>query len=159
MTSPCRISANWGFSGSLFHVFLYKMRYLVVNRKRIHYSCEDGVENLSLTITACHHSASLVMPIGDPWDDFFLSLPHTYDRFLYYRKTVYLWDFLEAFVMFFPYKILYLVVRRKNNPLFVWGWDRIIRPSRSMFVITRQAIWCQSVILGTGFSIPPSHSW
>ena len=28
-------------------------------------------KNLSLAITVCHHSASLVMPIGDPWDGFF----------------------------------------------------------------------------------------
>ena len=28
-------------------------------------------KNLSLTITVCHHSASLVMPIGDARDGFF----------------------------------------------------------------------------------------
>ena len=39
--------------------------------KRIHYLCEGGIENLSLVITTCHHSASLVMPIGDPRDGFF----------------------------------------------------------------------------------------
>ena len=33
-------------------------------------------------------------------------------------------DFLEAFFMFFPYKMGYLVVSKKKNPLFVWGWDR-----------------------------------
>ena len=27
-----------------------------------------GLKNLSLVITICHHSASLVMPIGDPRD-------------------------------------------------------------------------------------------
>ena len=37
--------------------------------------------------------------------------------------------------------------------------DRKIHPSRSPFVITRQASWCQLVILGTDFSIPPTHSW
>ena len=30
-----------------------------------------GWKNWSLTITICHHSASLVRPIGDPWDGFF----------------------------------------------------------------------------------------
>ena len=45
------------------------------------------------------------------------------------------------------------MVSKKNNPLFVWGWGRKIRLSRS------PASWCQSVILGTDFSIPPSHSW
>ena len=65
-------------------------------------------------------------------------------------------DFLEVF---FQYKMRYLVVSKKKNPLFVWGWDRKIRPSWSPFVITWQASWCQSVILGTDFSIPPSHPW
>ena len=36
----------------------------------IHYSCEDGIKNLSLVITICHYSASLVMPNGDPRDEF-----------------------------------------------------------------------------------------
>ena len=30
-----------------------------------------GLKNRSLAITDCHHSASLVMPIADPWDKFF----------------------------------------------------------------------------------------
>ena len=30
-----------------------------------------GKKNPSLAITVCHHSASLVMPIGDPRDGFF----------------------------------------------------------------------------------------
>ena len=29
------------------------------------------MKNPSLVITTCHRSASLVMPIGDPWDRFF----------------------------------------------------------------------------------------
>ena len=37
----------------------------MVSKKKNH-SCEYGMENLSLLITVCHHSASLVMPIGDP---------------------------------------------------------------------------------------------
>ena len=67
--------------------------------------------------------------------------------------------FLEIFFMFFQYIMRYLVVSKKKNPLFVWGWDRNICPSWSLFVITRQASWCQLVILWTDFSIPPSHSW
>ena len=51
------------------------------------------------------------------------------------------------------------MVSKKKNPLYVWGWDRKIRPLQSPFVITRQASWWQSVILGTDFSIQPSHSW
>ena len=42
-----------------------------------------GSKNLSLGITLCHHSASLVMPNRDPWDGFFLeSYSHTHERFL-----------------------------------------------------------------------------
>ena len=52
----------------------------------------------------------------------------------------------------------YLVVCKKKNPLFMWGLDRKICPSRSPFVITRQASWCQTVILRTDFSITPLHS-
>ena len=38
-----------------------------------HYLCEVWIEaNPSLAITVCHHSASLVMPNGDPWNGFFL---------------------------------------------------------------------------------------
>ena len=67
-------------------------------------------------------------------------------------------DFLDAFscCCFFS-KIN--EVSKKNNPLFMWGWDRKICPTWSPFVITQQALWCQSMILGTDFSIPPSHSW
>ena len=39
--------------------------------------CEDGIENLSLVITICHHSASLVMSIGDP-QEIPQTLKHTY---------------------------------------------------------------------------------
>ena len=52
-----------------------------------------------------------------------------------------------------------LVVSKKKNPLFMGGWIERIRPSRSPFVIIWQASWCQSVILATGFSIQPTHSW
>ena len=31
----------------------------------IYYLCEDGIENPSLKLTICHHSASILMPIGD----------------------------------------------------------------------------------------------
>ena len=61
--------------------------------------------------------------------------------------------------MFFHYKMRYWVVSKKKNPLFVWGWDRKFHSSQYPIVITRQALWCQSVILATDFSIPLSHSW
>ena len=49
------------------------MSYLISGEeeRETNYSCEDGIENLSLTINVCHHSASLVMPIGDPRNGFF----------------------------------------------------------------------------------------
>ena len=60
-------------------------------------------------------------------------------------------DFLEAFFMFFLYKMWYLVVSKKKNPLLVWGWDRKIHHLWSLFVITPQASWCQSLILWMNF--------
>ena len=56
-------------------------------------------------------------------------------------------------------KMWYLMVAKKKNPLVIWRWDRKIHPSESPFVITGQASWCETVILGTDFPIPPSHSW
>ena len=53
----------------------------------------------------------------------------------------------------------YLVVSKKKYPSWLWGWDRKICPSWSPIAITRQASWCQSVILRTDFSIPPLYSW
>ena len=41
----------------------------------------------------------------------------------------------------------------------MWGVDRKIRPSQSPSGTTRQASWCHTVILGTDFSIYPSHLW
>ena len=61
----------------------------------------------------------------------------------------------SIFLQVFPISMMYLVVSRKKNPLFMWGWDRKIRPLRSPIVITQQTSWCQSVILVTDFSIPP----
>ena len=63
------------------------------------------------------------------------------------------------FMQVFPINMRYLAMSKKKNPLFVWGWDRKTRPSRLPFAITRRTSWCQSVIIGTDFSIPPLHSW
>ena len=76
-----------------------------------------------------------------------------------YVASQHIQNFLEAFFMFFfQFEMRYLVVSKKKNPLFVWGWDRKIRPSRSPFVITPQASCSQTVILGKDFFIPSSHS-
>ena len=52
---------------------------------------------------------------------------------------------------FFKHKMRYLMVSKKKNLLFMWGWDRKIQPS--------EASWCQTEILTRVFSIPPSRSW
>ena len=59
---------------------------------------------------------------------------------------------------FWNMKMHYSMVSKKNNPLIVWGGYRKIRLLGSPFVITRQASWCQSVILMMDFSILPSAS-
>ena len=50
------------------------------------------------------------------------------------------------------------VCKKKNLP-WVWGIDRKFCPSGSQSGITRQDSWCQTMTLGTDFSIYPSHSW
>ena len=45
--------------------FQYKMKCLVVSKKIIHNLCENVIEKSVCVITVCHHSPSLVMPIGD----------------------------------------------------------------------------------------------
>ena len=63
-------------------------------------------------------------------------------------------DFLEVCFVFFQNEMRYLVVSKKNNALFVWGWERKHCPAWSPFIITCQASWCQSVVLGTEFCKP-----
>ena len=67
MTSVCRNSANSGFSGSLFHVFLFcffsKLNEVLSDEQE---KCEDRIDNLSL-----------VMPIGDPWDGYSIPPSHS----------------------------------------------------------------------------------
>ena len=49
-------------------------------------------------ITVCHHTASLVMPIGDPRDGIFQSHPHTHDGFSLARVyEMYQHDFFSFF--------------------------------------------------------------
>ena len=58
--------------------FQYKMRYLVVRKKKIiHYSCEDGIEK---SVPRDHRFSSLVKPRdANRWSSgrIFLSHPHT----------------------------------------------------------------------------------
>ena len=66
----------------------------------------------------------------------------------------------SLFHVFFSIKLRYLVVSKKKNPLFVWGWDIKTLPSWSPFVITRQPSDDKRWSRGTYFSIPSSHeSW
>ena len=46
------------------------------------------------------------------------------------------------------------MVNKKKILLFVWRWDRKIRPLDSPFVITQHALWCQMVILRKDFFYP-----
>ena len=82
MTSPCRISAYSGFSGSLFQVFKYKLGIKWWARKRIHNSCEDGIEK---SVPRDHWLSSLGKPRdANRWSSgqIFLSHLHIHDRFL-----------------------------------------------------------------------------
>ena len=45
--------------------------YILIWDKNIRYPYLVCKKNLSLLITVCHHSTSLVMPIGDPQNGFF----------------------------------------------------------------------------------------
>ena len=71
---------------SVFRDF-WKLNFKLKNsgeQEIIHYSREGRIEksNLSLGITVCHRSASLVMPSGDPRDEFFYpTLTHMIDSF------------------------------------------------------------------------------
>ena len=56
---------------------------------------------------------------------------------------------------FFKHKMRNLMVSKKKTPLFVWEGDRKIHPSRFPIVITRQASWSQTVVLGTDFLSHP----
>ena len=91
-------------------------------------------------------------PYADPWRHCNVNIASPCRISAYSRFSGRL---LQAF--FNINEVLYS--EQENNSSFVWGWDRKIRPSWSPFVITRQASWCQSVILVTDFSISPSHSW
>ena len=59
------------FLEAFFIFFKYKMLCLVVSKKRIHYSCEAGIEKSVPHDHRFHLSALLVMPIGDPPGRFF----------------------------------------------------------------------------------------
>ena len=60
----------------------------MMSKKRIHYSCEDGIEKSPLKMIVCHHSASLVIPIGDPQDGFFyLTLTFMIDSYIPLQRT------------------------------------------------------------------------
>ena len=55
---------------------------------------------------------------------------------------------------YFKHKTRYSMVSKKSNPLIMWGCDRKIRPSGSLFVITQQDSWCKTVIVRTDFFYP-----
>ena len=76
---------------SIFRNFweLFKHENAVFNGEQEKESiCRVRVEskNLSLGITVCYQSASLMMTNGDPWDRYFYTHPHTHDIFLYCKQ-------------------------------------------------------------------------
>ena len=58
----------------------------MVSKKKIHNLCNGKIENPSLGIIVCHHSARLVMPNSDPRDGFSI-LPSHPDIFLQYTDN------------------------------------------------------------------------
>ena len=76
--------------------FQYEMRYLVVSKKKIHYSCEDGIEK-SVPHDHCLSSFGKPRdaPIGDPRDRFFYPIPtlmmDAYNHYTNVQKYVFLW--------------------------------------------------------------------
>ena len=87
--SSCRISAYSGFSGCLFHDFPIKNEvFCGEQEKESIIRVRMGWKNPTLAITVCHHTASLVMPIGDPRDGFFYpTLTTPYNRLLWWQVT------------------------------------------------------------------------
>ena len=72
-----------GFLEGLFKFFQYKWGIKWWARKRIHYSCEVGIEK---SVPRDHRLSSLGKPRdANRWSSgrIFLSHPHTHDRFLY----------------------------------------------------------------------------
>ena len=52
----------------------FKYKTVVLNGEKeneFHYLCEDGIKNLSIVITICHRSGSLMMSNSNPQDIFF----------------------------------------------------------------------------------------
>ena len=58
--------------------------------KRLHYSCDGRIEKSVPQDHLCYHSASLVMPNGDPQDGFFYPT-HTLmiDSYIPFPKTMF----------------------------------------------------------------------
>ena len=141
-----RSQAGWGVGISLKNTKFERHHVKIVSW--FHFSCTPDRDFL------CFYSISHTRtsrPHFDPWR-------HCYVKIMSpCRFSAYL-GFSRSLSIYFQDKMRYLVVSKKKNPLFVWGWDRKISCSQSPFVITRQSSWCRSVIFGTDFSNPSSYS-
>ena len=60
------------------------------------------------------------------------------------------------FLELFKDKMWHVMVSKKMNPLFVWGWDR---KKLSLPRIAVASLVMPTAIFGTACSIPSSHSW
>ena len=75
-----RIRDLWKSFSYFSNIIKWGIKWLA--RKRIHHSCEGGIEKSVPTITICHHLGSLSVPTGDPRDWFFyLTLTLTMDSY------------------------------------------------------------------------------
>ena len=70
--------------------------------------CEGRIENLSLGITVCHHSASLMMPNGDPRD-----------RFFYSTLTLMIYSYILRIAAMCPRAFLFLHLAAAHGKFFI----------------------------------------
>ena len=83
VTSQCILELLGAF-------FKYTIMVFNGEQKRIHYLCEDEIENLYLTINVCHHSSRLMMQNSDHQDRFFYPsltlMIDSYNMFIIYFR-------------------------------------------------------------------------
>ena len=109
-----------------FIFFQYIMCFLGMSKKNPLFVWRWDGKNLSIAITYCHHLASLVMPIGHPWE-----------RFFYPTRTLMMDSYMDSYITGgFKWRV--------QSSLSQWdNWESIkelykkiepnIKPQRTMF--------------------------